>query len=87
MEKQTLIQLINKQLKPHNKTYEDVENTSNWFMRYTTSKEEQSKFMNWGVKFLMEDLKISRKLAEIEISWFVLTHGLQINSEESIKQS
>jgi hypothetical protein len=87
MEQEVLVQLINKQLKPHNKTYGDVENTSNWFMRYTTSKEEQSNFMNWGVDFLMENLRISRKLAEIEISWFVLTHGLKINSEEKIKES
>ena len=87
MEQEVLVQLINKQLKPHNKTYVDVENTSNWFMRYTTSKEEQSNFMNWGVDFLMENLRISRKLAEIEISWFVLTHGLKIQSEEKIKES
>ena len=82
MEEQTLVKLINKQLKPHNKTYAEVEKNTNWFMEYTTTKEEQTIFCDWGVKFLMENLKMSKKLAEIEISWFILTHGLTINKEE-----
>lgn len=82
MEQQVLVELINEQLKPHNKTYEDVENVTNWFMRYTTTKQEQDKFMNWAVSFLMENLRISKKLAEIEVSWFILTHGLQLNKTE-----
>ena len=82
MEQQVLVELINEQLKPHNKTYEDVENVTNWFMRYKTTKPEQDRFMNWAVNFLMEHLKVSRKLAEIEVSWFILTHGLQLNKTE-----
>ena len=82
MEQQVLVELINEQLKPHNKTYSDVENITKWFMRYTTTKKEQSNFCDWAVEFLMEKLKMSKKLAEIEVSWFILTHGLKLNKEE-----
>ena len=51
-------------------------------MRYTTTKKEQSNFCDWAVEFLMEKLKMSKKLAEIEVSWFILTHGLKLNKEE-----
>ena len=82
MEEQVLVELINEQLKPHNRTYDDVKHTSNWFMKYTTTKEEQSNFSDWAVNLLMEKLKMSKKLAEIEVSWFILIHGLKLNKEE-----
>jgi len=87
MEQQILVDLINEQLKPHNKSFTDVEEKTNWFMKYTTTKDEQSRFMVWAVSHLMENLGISRKLAEIEVSWFVLSYGLKLHPLEEVKES
>ena len=87
MEKETLENLVNRQLKPFKKEYNDVKDQPNWFMKYTTTKEEQNKFMDWGVEFLMEKKQISRKLAEIEISWFILNWGLTLEKTEESEKS
>ena len=82
MEQRILETLIDEQLKPHFKKYNDVKNTKQWFMRYTTTKEEQNLFCKWAVKYLIENLNISKKLAEVEVSWFLLEWGLALNKEE-----
>ena len=82
MEEKTLNALINKQLEPHGKTHDQVANNPTWFLNYTTTKEEQSKFMDWAVDYLMENNKLSRKLAETEVSWFILSWGLTIEKTE-----
>tara|TARA_A100001037_G_scaffold227637_1_gene205624 strand:+ start:7176 stop:7481 length:306 start_codon:yes stop_codon:yes gene_type:complete len=83
MEKEVLVELINEQLRPYKKTYYDVEKTHNWFMNYSTTREEQSDFMAWGVEYLIENLNMSRKLAEVEISWFILQWGLVIEDTQN----
>jgi len=82
MEQHILEILINEQLKPFNKTYGDVKNTNQWFMRYPTTQKDQTNFSNWAVNYLVETLNISRKLAEVEVSWFILEWGLPLNKEE-----
>ena len=54
-----LIELINKQLEPHKVSYTDIRDDSEWFMKYTTSKEEQSRFTDWAVYYLIDNLNIS----------------------------
>ena len=85
MQEDTIKILVNKQLEPHKKTFDEVWNKPQWFLNYKTTKEEQSEFMDWGVNFLMENNKVSRKLAEIEISWFILSWGLTLNNTEKEK--
>jgi len=80
MEQLVLEKLINKQLKPYNKTYQDVNKTNNWFMKYYTTKDEQSAFMKWAVNYLVDDLNMSTKLAEVEVSWFILQWGLPLKN-------
>lgn len=82
MEQHIIEALINEQLKPHHKNYNDIKDTKQWFMRYTTSKKEQSNFCDWAVRYLIETLNISKKLAEVEVSWFLLEWGLVLNKEE-----
>tara|TARA_Y100000766_G_C18620350_1_gene465818 strand:+ start:374 stop:640 length:267 start_codon:yes stop_codon:yes gene_type:complete len=82
MEQQILETLIDEQLKPYHKKYKDVKDINQWFMRYTTTKEEQTRFSNWAVNYLIENLNISKKLAEVEVSWFILEWGLALNKEE-----
>jgi len=85
MENTILKKLINKQLEPYNKTYKDIESDPNWTHKFETTKEAQEEYINWAVDYLITEMKFSRKLAEIEISWFILNHGIVIESELSQK--
>ena len=79
-----LIELINKQLEPHKVSYTDIRDDSEWFMKYTTSKEEQSRFTDWAVYYLIDNLNISSKRAEEEVTWFILEHGLALKKQKTI---
>lgn len=85
MEQHILEKFINKQLEPYGKRYEDVESDPSWTLKFETTKEDQQKFMNWAADFLVKEMKFSRKLAETEIMWFILYHGIVIESELSEK--
>ena len=82
MEQHILETLIDEQLKPYHIKYKDVKDINQWFMRYETTKKEQSIFCDWAVKYLVENLNISKKLAEVEVSWFILEWGLVLNKAE-----
>ena len=56
-------------------------------MNYSTTKDQQTKFMEWAVNYLIENLGISRKLAEIEVSWFILTWGIKVTDGKSIEKT
>lgn len=85
MEENTLKILIEKQLEPHGMTYDDISNNATWFLNFNTTKKEQSAFMDWAVDYLMENNKYSRKLAETEVSWFILSWGFPIKQSEKEK--
>ena len=85
MEEYILKELINKQLEPYNKKYEDVESDPTWPLKFETTKEDQQKFMDWAADFLIKEMQFSRKLVETEIMWFILNHGIVIESELSEK--
>ena len=74
--KEVFVQLVNLQLKPHGKVYEDVIGDPEWYMKYKTTREDEVKFTKAGVEILRTKLKISKKLAEQEMSWFILQWGL-----------
>jgi hypothetical protein len=85
-QKEVFIELVNKQLEPHGKCYEDVANDPDWYMHFKTTREKEDQFINWGVKLLREKLKLNKKAAELEMSWFILQWGLTTNpSLESIE--
>lgn len=79
------VQLVNKQLLPHGKTYEDVKKDPQFYLRYKTTTEAEKEFMTWGVQLLREELKLSKKMAEQEMSWFVLQWGLTTNQDLRIE--
>ena len=66
---EVFVELINLQLEPHGKTYEDVKKDPNWYMNYSTTRENESTFMSVGTKIIKEKLRMSKKLAEMEMSW------------------
>lgn len=78
--KEVFVELVNLQLEPHGKNYDDVKGDPEWYMKYPTTREAEKAFQEEGVKILREKLRMSKKLAEQEMSWFILQWGLTTNS-------
>tara|TARA_R110002124_G_scaffold246820_2_gene411939 strand:- start:3045 stop:3347 length:303 start_codon:yes stop_codon:yes gene_type:complete len=76
--RELFIELINKQLKPHNVTYEDVKGDSEWYMNYRTSAEFEEEFIAYSIKRTQEVLKCSKQMAIKEVQWFILQWGLAL---------
>lgn len=74
--REVFIELINLQLKPHNKTYEDVAEVTDWYMQYSTTREREKEFIEAAIQILRTKLKMSKAMAEKEINWFILQWGL-----------
>ena len=74
--REVCIELVNLQLTPHNKTYEDVKGDPEWYMKYKTTRENEVIFQKEGVDIIRTKLKMTKKLAEQEMSWFILQWGL-----------
>lgn len=81
-QRQIFVQLADKQLEPHGVTYTDVKSNPNWYMEYQTTTETESEFMEWGVNLMMEELDMSRNIAEKEMSWFILQWGLTTSGDQ-----
>lgn len=75
-QRKLFIELINKQLEPFGKTYEEVVDMPNWYMNFQTTQEEQKKFTEYCVSRISKELGLTKKLAEMEASWFILQWGL-----------
>lgn len=76
-QKEVFIDLVNKQLEPHGVTYKQVANDPDWSMRYKTTREQEDHFINWGVSLIRNKLGLTKKMAEKEMSWFILQWGLK----------
>jgi hypothetical protein len=85
-QKKLFVELINKQLEPFGKTYEDVVNVPNWYMNYQTSPEEQKKFTDYCANRISKELGLTKKMAEMEASWFILQWGLTTSATEYNQQ-
>ena len=77
--KEVFKELVNLQLKPHGKTYEDVVGDPEWYMRYNTTREAEKSFQEEGVEILRNKLRMTKKMAQQEMSWFILQWGLTTN--------
>ncbi len=75
-QKEVFIELVNLQLKPHGKSYEDVKGDPEWYMKYKTTRDSEKTFMSEGVSIISKKLNLTKKLAEKEMSWFILQWGL-----------
>ena len=82
IDNQTFVEFVNKQLEPHKLTYTDVRDDADWFMKYTTTKQQQNKFIDWAVYYLINKNNMSTKKAEEEVSWFILQYGLSLNKKQ-----
>lgn len=83
--KEVFIELINLQLEPHGKTYKDVLSEPDWYMKYSTTREKEEQFIAEATRILKSKLRMSKTIAEKEVSWFILQWGLttKIDSEEN----
>jgi hypothetical protein len=81
-QKELFVELINKQLEPHNKTYEDVVNEPDWFRKYKTTRQKEKEFAQYAKQRIMKELKVGEKQAENEVSWFILQWGLSIDPSD-----
>jgi len=95
-QEEVFIELVNLQLQPFGKTYKDVKGDPEWYMKFKTSREEEKLFMKNGVEIIRKKLRLSKKIAEQEMSWFVLQWGLttveafeeiKVNADKIIKTS
>ena len=86
-QKDVFIELVNLQLKPHGKTYADVKGDPEWYMKYQTTRDSESAFMIKVLEIIRKKLGLTKKLAEKEMSWFILQWGLTtVESFDEIKK-
>jgi len=78
-QQEVFLALVNKQLEPFGKTYDDVKSDQLWYTKYVVTHEQEQTFMQWGVKHLKEQLGLSQKFAEMEMDWFIMQWGLKSN--------
>jgi hypothetical protein len=85
-ERNVFITLVNKQLEPFGVSYEDVKSNPDWYMEYRTSEKTEREFIKWGTDLIRKELKLSKKMARMEMSWFILQWGLTTTVSDKIKQ-
>lgn len=81
-QREVFIKLINMQMEQHGLTYEDIKNDPNFYRNYTTTPERERQWISEGIELIRKELKLSKKNAEVEMSWVVLQWGLTIPSTE-----
>jgi hypothetical protein len=75
-----IVDLINQMfiIAGHKVTYDDIKDRKDsWFHEWTMTVEQSEKWKQWGVKYLRENLKINKTLAEKEMMWVNLMWGLK----------
>ncbi len=78
-------EFIDYQLKPFDISYDDVKGDPQWYMRYSTTPEKENEFRDYITKRIENVLKITKKAAKSEASWFILQWGLTTNTSISKK--
>lgn len=91
LQKEAFVTLVNKQLEPFNKTYNDVVGVEDWYIQYVVTPEQESEFIKWGADYLQKKLGLTKKQSEMEMNWFVLQWGLKstkvVNPKQSIEET
>jgi len=80
-----VVDLINQMfiIAGHQVTYDDIKDRKdNWFQQWEMTVEQSEEWKKWGVKYLRENLKINKKMAENEMLWFNLQYGLKYSNWE-----
>jgi hypothetical protein len=76
---QAVVDLINQMfiIAGHDVTYDDIKDRKDdWYQQWKMTIEQADEWKQWGIKYLRENLKINKKMAENEMLWFNLQYGL-----------
>ena len=77
---QAVIDIINQMfvIAGHEVTYEDIKDRKDdWFTQWTMTTAQADEWKAWGIAYLRKNLKMSKVLAEKEMTWFNLQWGLK----------
>lgn len=77
---QAVIDIINQMfvIAGHEVTYEDIKGRKDdWFTQWTMTTAQADEWKAWGIAYLRKNLKMSKVLAEKEMTWFNLQWGLK----------
>jgi hypothetical protein len=77
---QAVIDIINQMfvIAGHEVTFEDIKGRKDdWFTQWTMTVAQSEEWRAWGIAYLRTKLKMSKKLAEKEMTWFNLQWGLK----------
>ena len=72
--------LINKmfEIAGHNVTYDDIKGrTDGWYTDWTMTIAQGEQWKEWGVEYLRKNMKLNKKLADIEMRMFNVMYGLK----------
>ena len=76
---QAVVDLINQMfiIAGHDVTYDDIKDRKDdWYQQWKMTIEQADEWKQWGIKYLRENLKINKKMADNEMLWFNLQYGL-----------
>jgi len=85
-QREVFIELVNKQLEPFDVTYKEVSSDPDWYMRYRVTADQEQAFIEWGVELIRKKLRMTKKMARMEMSWFILQWGLTTNQVDRVEQ-
>jgi hypothetical protein len=71
--------LINKmfEIAGHNVTYDDIKGrTDDWYTDWTMTVAQAEQWKEWGMDYLQKNMKLNKKLADIEMRMFNVMYGL-----------
>lgn len=72
-------ELINKQLEPFGKTYDDVVKDEDWLKKYFWENEEKyNEYKAWAIDFIRKKLRWPKWLVTKEFLWFDMAYGLSV---------
>ena len=72
--------LINKmfEIAGHNVTYDDIKvRTDDWYTDWTMTIAQAEQWKEWGMDYLRKNMKLNKKLADIEMRMFNVMYGLK----------
>ena len=77
---QAVIDIINQMfvIAGHEVTYDDIKDRKDdWYAQWTMTTAQSEEWKAWGEAYLRTNLKMSKRLAEKEMTWFNLQWGLK----------
>jgi hypothetical protein len=62
----------------HNVTYDDIKGrTDDWYTDWTMTVAQAEQWKEWGMEYLQKNMKLNKKLADIEMRMFNVMYGLK----------